>query len=60
MTNPQQPGAVGEFLSTGFGLVVISLTGMWIIEDVDSIALNNRLQGGGIHPRATDVVDGIL
>lgn len=60
MTSPEQPRAVGQFLSTGFGLVAIALTSMWVIEAVDSIVLNNRLQGGGIHPRATDGVDGIL
>lgn len=32
----------------------------WVIEAVDSIAFDDRLQGGGIHPRRLDGLDGIL
>lgn len=33
---------------------------MWIIEIVDTVALNDWLQAGGIHPRRVDGIDGIL
>jgi membrane associated rhomboid family serine protease len=32
----------------------------WVIEAVDSVVLDDRLQGGGIHPRRLDGLDGIL
>lgn len=62
MTDPkiEKPGVFGQFLSTGFGLVALTLSSMWIVEAVDSTVLDDWLQGGGIHPRAADGVDGIL
>ncbi len=42
----------------GFVVGVVAL--MWIIEIVDSIALDDRLQGNGILPRNADGLDGIL
>jgi len=56
----EKPGPVGRFLSTGIGLVLLGLISMWSIEAIDSTLLDDRLQGGGIHPRATDGIDGIL
>ncbi len=38
----------------------LALAAMWIIEIVDVIALDDRLEGGGIHPRRLDGIDGIL
>ena len=38
----------------------IGLSAMWAIEIVDTVALDDWLQGGGIHPRQSDGVDGIL
>lgn len=43
---------------------VLALVGalalMWVIEIVDTVALNDWLQAGGIHPRRLDGLDGIL
>lgn len=33
---------------------------MWVVEVVDTVVLDDRLQGGGIHPRRADGLDGIL
>lgn len=62
MTSPEaaKPGPVGRLMSTGFGLVAFGLAAMWLIEAVDSVILNDSLQGGGIHPRRSDGIDGIL
>lgn len=51
---------VPEWLQGVVGLVLGSMALMWLVEIVDSIALNNKLQGGGIHPRDLDGLDGIL
>jgi membrane associated rhomboid family serine protease len=32
----------------------------WVIELIDSVMLDDRLQGGGIHPRRVDGLDGVL
>jgi len=50
---------LGRGLSSGLGLIAIALVVMWAIEIVDTYALDNRLQRGGIHPRETDGIDGI-
>ncbi|MEE9415002.1 MAG: rhomboid family intramembrane serine protease [Acidimicrobiales bacterium] len=39
--------------------LVGTLAVMWLIEIVDTVALSDRLQGGGIHPRSADGLDGI-
>ncbi len=46
--------------TTGIGILLAALVVMWIIEIVDTVALDDRLQGGGIHPRRVDGLDGIL
>lgn len=56
----RSPTDVPAWLTTAFGLVVGSLALMWVVEIIDTIALDDRLQGGGIHPRALDGIDGIL
>ena len=33
---------------------------MWVIEIADSLVFDDRLEGGGIHPRRLDGLDGIL
>jgi membrane associated rhomboid family serine protease len=33
---------------------------MWFIEIIDTVALDDRLQGNGIQPRSTEGIDGIL
>lgn len=55
-----RPGPLGRVLSTGFGFVLAAIVLMWVIEAVDSVVLNDALQGGGIHPREVDGLDGIL
>ena len=45
---------------SGFGLTLMAIAAMWAIELVDSIFLDDWLQGGGIHPRRADGLDGIL
>ncbi len=54
-TGPERPE-----LPSGFVLVVAALATMWLIEIVDVVALSDRLQGGGIHPRRVDGIDGVL
>lgn len=54
------PRNLTGWLTTGFGLVLVSIALMWVVEVVDTVALDDRLQGGGIHPRALDGLDGIL
>ena len=39
---------------------MITLALMWAIELVDSIGLDDRLEGNGIRPRSIDGLDGIL
>lgn len=44
---------------TPVGLLVVALAVMWGIEIVDTLALDDRLQGNGILPRRTEGIDGI-
>ena len=44
----------------GLGIIAGVLALMWVIEIVDTVALNDRLQGNGIQPRTTEGIDGIL
>ncbi len=53
---PTQPW----WLSSGFGLVASFIIVIWAIETLDTVLLNSRLEGGGIHPRRLDGLDGIL
>lgn len=45
---------------SGFGLTLMAIAAMRAIEAIDSVLLSDRLQGGGIHPRDVDGLDGIL
>lgn len=38
----------------------IALVAMWAIEIIDTVALGDWMQGGGIHPRRVDGIDGVL
>jgi len=40
--------------------MVVALAAMWAIEIVDTVALDNELQGNGIQPRRRSGFDGIL
>ncbi len=58
-----EPTQVARFslrVTSGVGLVTASLGVMWLIEIVDTVFLDSRLEGGGIHPRALDGIDGVL
>ena len=45
---------------SGWALTLAAIGLMWGIELVDVTILGDRLQGGGIHPRQADGLDGIL
>ncbi len=55
-----QPEVERPALPSGLVLVAVALAAMWLIEIVDVVALSDRLQGGGIHPRRVDGIDGVL
>ena len=55
-----QRSLLSRLASTGFGLLVLWLTSMWVIEIADTVVLDDSLQQNGIHPRQTDGLDGIL
>jgi len=59
-SEPTQAAHISRRFSSGVGLVMASLGVMWLIEIVDSVFLDSRLEGGGIHPRALDGIDGVL
>lgn len=46
-------------LWTPVGLVLVALAVMWVIEVLDTVALNDWLQGNGISPRRRSGIDGI-
>jgi membrane associated rhomboid family serine protease len=56
----QGPRRAARLLRTALGVVVCSLAVMWAVEIVDSLLLDDRLQGNGIHPRDIGQLDGIL
>lgn len=47
-------------LSTPIGLLVVALATIWSIEALDTVVLDDWLQGNGIRPRRRDGLDGIL
>lgn len=46
--------------SGALGLLAALVVGLWVVEFVDSYLLGDWLEGGGIHPRRTDGIDGIV
>ncbi|MGI9606641.1 MAG: rhomboid family intramembrane serine protease [Acidimicrobiales bacterium] len=50
---------VPRWLRGGFGIVVVALGIMWFVEILDTVALDDRLEGNGIQPRDIDGLDGI-
>ena len=66
MTDPYGAGDGERRPSLTDRLVVTVLTlgavlaAMWVIEILDTAVLDHRLEGGGIHPRRLDGIDGIL
>lgn len=53
-------GGPPRWLRGRFGVLATIIASMWVIEIVDTIALDDRVQGNGIHPRAVDGLDGII
>lgn len=49
-----------RLLSSGLVYVAACVAVMWVVEIVDSLLLDDQLQGGGIHPRRIDGLDGII
>ena len=49
----------GSAFATGLALVAVAVGAMWTIELVDTVLLDDRLQGNGILPRRVDGIDGI-
>ncbi|MEM9714023.1 MAG: rhomboid family intramembrane serine protease [Actinomycetota bacterium] len=47
-------------LRHGFGLILVALAVIWVVEIVDTVVLDDRLQGNGIIPRRSEGLDGIL
>lgn len=55
-----RPSWMVRFLFSGIGILLAWVAVLWAIEIVDTVALNDRLQRNGIHPRSADGIDGIL
>lgn len=51
---------VPVWLRGGLGVIVIALGAMWMIEILDTIVLDDRLESNGIRPRTLDGLDGII
>jgi len=49
-----------RIVGSAFGLIAAYIVLIWAIEIVDTFVLGSNLQGGGIQPRETDGLDGIL
>lgn len=54
------PSASPIWLRSRFGLIVLLLGLMWVIELIDVVFLSDRLERQGIVPRTVDGIDGIL
>lgn len=60
-SNPSQGRApLSSRVVGGVGVIVGTTVVLWLIEFVDTIVLDDHLQGGGIHPRRLDGLDGVL
>lgn len=55
-----RPSRLRRFLFSAFGLLLICVAVMWVIETVDTVILDDRLQRNGIRPRHREGLDGIL
>jgi membrane associated rhomboid family serine protease len=47
-------------VTVGLMVVAIAVAAMWIVELVDTVLLDDRLQGNGIQPRRRDGLDGVV
>jgi membrane associated rhomboid family serine protease len=52
--------ALPRWLRGSFGVVVVLLATMWVVEVVDAIVLDGRLERNGIQPRTVDGLRGIV
>jgi membrane associated rhomboid family serine protease len=52
--------ALPRWLRGSFGVVVALLATMWVVEVVDAIVLDGRLERNGIQPRTVDGLRGIV
>ena len=61
MTSPTEsrPSLAG-LVWTPVGLLVSWILLMWVIELVDTVALDDRLQRHGLRPREVEGLDGIM
>ncbi|MCB0992216.1 MAG: rhomboid family intramembrane serine protease [Acidimicrobiales bacterium] len=59
---PSQSGGrrFGERLGYALLVVGLMLAAMWVVEVLDTLALDERLEREGIHPRRLDGLDGVL
>lgn len=55
-----RPNGLPYWLKGGLGVIVIALAAMWLVEIVDSIAMDDRLESNGIQPRSVSGLDGIV
>lgn len=51
---------IPDWLKGGLGVIVMVLAALWIIEVIDTIILDDRLEQNGIQPRSIDGLDGIV
>lgn len=58
--DPQNKPSLPRWLRGGLGVIVVALAVMWLIETVDTVALDDRLEQNGIRPRSVDGLDGIV
>jgi len=56
----QQVPWLTRLATSGFGVLLLSLGLMWVIEIADSVVLNSSLEGNGIQPRLIGGLDGIF
>lgn len=59
-TTPAPTTRIPSWARGGAGVIAGVLAVMWIVEILDTVALNDRLQGNGIRPRSVDGIDGIV
>ena len=61
MTNTvERPSLRPDWRRSGLVLLVGTLALMWLVQIVDEVALNDRFEGDGIHPRHLDGLLGIV
>jgi len=58
-TSEARSRSIPRWLRGSFGVVVALLATMWVVEIIDTIALDDRLEQNGIQPRSVDGLDGI-